>query len=399
MRKISILSVALVCVLAGCRHVSSASYISTGDGGWEWAKPTPSGHWSWGVFFLDDKTGWVVGEDCAILKTTDGGKNWAPQGQRIRKILHSVYFTDKDHGWAVGAGVGSVDMSGIILKTSDGGATWRKVFDGKIRGLSSVHFVNNQVGWAVGGNIVLKTTDGGETWSGQDYVLPKPDPPQALLMEGNDVSFVDENTGWIMDNYRKAYKTTDGGKTWTNVAEKLNGRGKRIQFVDAKTRWILTTRAMYSSTDGGATWVQHDFSKDSDTLNAWDFHFSDARNGVVGCVGGQVLRTTDAGKTWLPGSVPQVPVYLPSVYMADHKSGWLVGQNGGTLHTADGGATWQAQSWGQGDFVYDMKFVSANIGFAVGVDVNNGNKDRACLIMKTTDGGQTWSRYTIPANT
>ena len=56
--------------------------------------------------FLDEKTGWIVGEDCAILKTTDGGRHWTPQGPRIQRVLNSIHFTDKSHGWAAGEGNG-----------------------------------------------------------------------------------------------------------------------------------------------------------------------------------------------------------------------------------------------------------------------------------------------------
>ena len=76
---ILILLVIIWVLAAGQQTSSAASFISTGDGGWEWQKPTPSGQWLLEAFFVDDKTGWVVGDDCTILRTTDGGKNWAPQ--------------------------------------------------------------------------------------------------------------------------------------------------------------------------------------------------------------------------------------------------------------------------------------------------------------------------------
>jgi hypothetical protein len=61
MRRVTILLAVMTCLLTGCRPASTAdtsSFISTGDGGWEWVKPTPTGHHWLGDFFLDDKTGW-----------------------------------------------------------------------------------------------------------------------------------------------------------------------------------------------------------------------------------------------------------------------------------------------------------------------------------------------------
>ena len=52
-----------------------------------------------------------------ILKTTDSGANWTAQTSGTTNWLSSVYFTDANTGYAVGAG-------GTILKTTDGGGTF-----------------------------------------------------------------------------------------------------------------------------------------------------------------------------------------------------------------------------------------------------------------------------------
>src|ERR1035438_8612212 len=66
-------------------------------------------------------------------------QNPLPQGN----ILTSVYFTDTNHGCAVGE-------SGTIVKTADGGSTWTLQNSGTMQRLTSVAFLNSTTGYAVG---------------------------------------------------------------------------------------------------------------------------------------------------------------------------------------------------------------------------------------------------------
>lgn len=386
----------LVCVVAVsflCMSIAfAASFITTGDGGWEWQKPTPSGNqWS-AVWFVDKNTGWLAGSECVIIKTTDGGRNWAPQGLFTwRGTIGDICFTDKNHGWAVGGGYGDVDRTGLILKTTDGGATWRTTLHGKTDGFRGVCFVNDKVGWAVGGErskngLIMKTTDGGETWVAQDCGRPYQGSGSWVF---ESVCFVDEKTGWLVGNGREIFKTTDGGNTWS--VNKPEGAGilKRVQFVDRNTGWVLS-RKMLRTTDGGKTWTEHAFGKDDYVRS---FHFSDALNGVALAVGGNALRTRDGGKTWSSVAVPQVTGFSPNVYMLDAKEGWAVGDFA-IMHTMDGGSTWDPRSSGKEDVAIGVQFVNPKLGWIVG-HARTG-KDVTGLVMKTEDGGQTWDRKTVP---
>ena len=71
-----------------------------------------------GVFFLDDKKGWVVGSNGAVLSTNDAGINWQPKASGTKSQLNSIQFlSDGLHGWIAG-------NDGLILSTADGGETW-----------------------------------------------------------------------------------------------------------------------------------------------------------------------------------------------------------------------------------------------------------------------------------
>ena len=91
------------------------------------------------VYFTDNQTGWTVGWDGTILKTTNGGENWVSQSIGAG-MLSSVYFTDNQTGW--------VTMNATILTTTNGGESWNSQSSGTVNGLtvSSLHRQSNWLG-------------------------------------------------------------------------------------------------------------------------------------------------------------------------------------------------------------------------------------------------------------
>ena len=68
------------------------------------------------VYFFNDAEGVAVGDGGLILRTTDGGTNWATVASGVRDGLHSVSFSGAD-GICGG-------LSQDILYSSDSGASW-----------------------------------------------------------------------------------------------------------------------------------------------------------------------------------------------------------------------------------------------------------------------------------
>jgi len=118
------------------------------------------------VFFIDEKTGWAVGNhegntpdevfESVIAHTTDGGKTWEPQRSGVHDHpLREVQFVDAQKGWIVGEG-------GIILHTEDGGETWVKQTTNTSNPLFDLQFLSAEEGWAVGDwGTALYTKNGG----------------------------------------------------------------------------------------------------------------------------------------------------------------------------------------------------------------------------------------------
>lgn len=90
--------------------------MKTTDGGKRWETSYHNGNSYYDIFFIDDNTGYVIGEDGEISITENCGKDWIVLDSSTDKDLLSICFTDINTGYAVGSG-------GIILKTTNGGCS------------------------------------------------------------------------------------------------------------------------------------------------------------------------------------------------------------------------------------------------------------------------------------
>jgi len=170
-----------------------------GQAGWFWQNPLPQGNTLQSVCFIGNNTGYTVGYNGRIFKTTDGGTSWGNLNRGETRDLYSIHFPVRDTGYAVGC-------LGAMVKTTNGGANWDTLRTVTGRDLYSVHFpVNAQTGYTVGGNYsgggstILKTTNGGASWAS-----PIPYTSQPLF----SVHFpVDAETGYAVGRYT-IFKTT-----------------------------------------------------------------------------------------------------------------------------------------------------------------------------------------------
>jgi photosystem II stability/assembly factor-like uncharacterized protein len=166
-------------------------------GQWFWQNPLPQGNLLSSVFFTDANTGYAVGYDGTILKTTNGGTDWTAQSSGTTKWLHLVYFTDANTGYAVG-------YDGTIIKTTNGGTDWTALSSGTTAHLLSVCFTDANIGYAVGGSgTIFKTTNGGTDWTAQSS--------GAGWNSLNSVYFTDANTGYAVGDGGTILKTLNGG--------------------------------------------------------------------------------------------------------------------------------------------------------------------------------------------
>ncbi len=208
--------------------------------------------------------------------------------------------------------------------------------------------------------------------------------------------------GAAPDPYVAAIKSTP----WTMLANapQVSGGAKQDDafFFDAKVGFVASgpKASIFATTDGGATWTTA-FSHPGTYFRA--LLFTDAQHGFAGNIGAGlspsisdatlIYETKDGGKTWAPltsitGSAAQGVCNFTAID-ATHLVG--VGRANGPAHllqSSDGGASWVAKDLSQYfSMIIDAHFASATEGVLAGMDASA----MRCTIMRTTDGGDTFS--------
>jgi photosystem II stability/assembly factor-like uncharacterized protein len=189
-----------------------------------------------GCYFENRDTGWVVG-DYRIIYTEDGGNNWTLQKTASYR-LYGIDFIDQNEGWVVGSG-------GTIFHTTNRGINWNAQTSGTTASLRDVQFLSFSKGWLCGGSGMVRfTTNGGTNWTQKNL---------GSSTTFNGLCFADTLKGWIVGYDGSIYSTTDGGNNWgTQPSHTYYLYG--VDFSDTLTGWAVGYQEIIKTTDGGADW-------------------------------------------------------------------------------------------------------------------------------------------------
>ena len=209
---------------------------------------------------------------------------------------------------------------------------------------------------------ILETTDGGMNWQ------VRPSGVESALYAA---CFGDEQHGWIAGQDGVMLRTEDGGKSWQKqeanaVFEDREGKVPLYLFgihcLDKDRAFAVGDRSILTSTtDGGKTWRARKVAMETDLS------------------GGESIAAAD-------------PIFY-DVEFTDAQHGWIVGEFGKIMHSADGGETWneQQKTLMEGTGIIDL----LDLPTLYGVHIVNNQKGVAAgiegHIARTSDGGQRWS--------
>ena len=394
---------------------------------WKMVNPVPTIDNLYAVHFLNENTGYVVGDYGIILKTIDGGNSWTTfceKSSYSEAKLHDVYFYTKDTGYVA-------ESDGIIFNTFDGGENWIKhnfksdtiispryyyredpyfpyknyssyffnqdsgyftstigiykkaksslyttivfpKFDdtniGTYQNLNSMTF-NNNIGYAVGDKgFLLKTTNGTDwsiNWLG-------------IAENLTSVYFTGLDTGYVVSDSGKIRKTIDGGKNWT-IQMTIKQAFHSIQFVNSKTGYAVgDSGTIVKTTDSGTNWI---------VLNGGTFYSLNAvgfvNNDTDYCVGnnGTILKSIDNGEKWKI----QNSGITKKLYSVDYNllnTVYAIGDSGSIVSSKLGTEQWNNVSSGTKHTLYSLCFADTNNGFIVG---DSGT------VLQSNNGGATWN--------
>ncbi len=279
------------------------------------------------VYFTDANTGYAVGAGGTILKTYNAGTNWSSLNSGTQYDLSSVHFPVDSTGYAIGP-----YYYGPIMKTTDAGATWNIVFSSSLS-FYSVYFTSADTGYVtslhdMGAGFVMKTTDGGHTWNytnvGLQYCVYFPNATSGYSVGVNDLKW----------SYGTINKTADGGSTWSEVYSIPGTKLTSVYFINSDTGYVVgESGTILKTTDGGVTW-ENQTSGTSNGLTSVCFTGSDT--GYVIGRSGTLLKTTNGGITWadqMSGTIKR----LNSIFFTASDTGYVVGDGGTILKTTNGG--------------------------------------------------------------
>ncbi len=373
-------------VNASTGYVGGARQLlrKTTDAGqtWQNLQLPVQGQWDTAYYVMDinfvtPNTGYVVGFfqlESKIWKTTDGGSSWVTQGTGGADYLKKTYFLDEITGFAFGGPTYSE-----VIKTTNGGATWQSVSQESYIAYSMC-FINATTGvYGCADGRVYRTVDGGNTWN---FAMC----PSSLDI--TSIHFINATTGFGFGSGSVYIKTTDAGQTWNEYSI---GVGSVNQYFDAdmtangNLHAVGTYGAMIRSTNSGTSFVSQPFVTEHSIT---DIEFLNQSTGyaVAGFGEGDILKTTDAGETW----VSQVNTYTLPLYgiaFTSPETGYLAGSIN-IKKTTNGGTNWiDVYTSNQNEIFGDIFFTNMNTGYAVG---SYGK------LLKTTNAGSTWNSSTIP---
>lgn len=363
-------------------------------GGWSWSNPSPQGAELSDVAF-DGARGYAVGEEGTVIRSDDAGRTWVALHSGTDSTLTQVQELDPDTV-LVGGGC-------ALNESTDAGATFRPLAPAMSRcGVESFSFLSANTGYLeLSKGELLFTNDGGRTAEARTR-------PSAAEHPG-DIRFLSSTLGFALANGSaggEIRRTLDGASTWATVAA-VPATLSDLTFVTPAIGYAVGGHGtLLRSTDGGASWRAQPLVVPERARSHAFTHIacSDALHCLItseaGSYGGSVVvRTSDGGATG-SGADPseETRVTAPQLFgvgavaFSSPSTAIVVGQDGATFVSEDGGATFTAPAYRfRPGFSWTGRIRLGPSGLDAYVPSGEG-------IVATTDGGVTWNVLRAPAS-
>ncbi|MCE7998924.1 MAG: hypothetical protein HEP70_08715 [Rhodobiaceae bacterium] len=266
----------------------------------------------------------AVGEFGHVVYSDDEGATWTQANCVATQVtLTSVYFPSKEVGYAVG-------HDAVILKTEDGGENWAQIyedFDAETP-LMNVIFNTPSYGLAMGAfGFVLETKDGGASWA------------QRPIVEGGEDDFhlndsfrSKDGALWVAAEFGTVYRSGDEGVTFERLQTPYEGsfwggmglsdgsviiygmRGNVFRTEDNGASWTKVETGVTKSFGGsvelangtvvlaglnGAVAYSDDMGKSFTTISRAD---REGYNAVIGVTGDQIAIFGESGVKIMPNT-------------------------------------------------------------------------------------------------
>ena len=231
----------------------------------------------------------------------------------------------------------------------------------------------------------------------------------------DDIWFLDPQVGWAVNSNGQIVHTTDGGQAWVEQLHDPEVYFRCVGFASATRGWAGTLtvgKTLFETSDGGHTWTP---VANLPPLAPPAICGLSVVNAAVVVAAGtnfpnrppRMMKTLDGGQSWTAWDMRPWADILIDTYFPSPERGWVVGGKTDqpvptranvqpvVLYTEDGGQTWvnrvgdRPDAFPLGEWGWKIQFLTDQLGF---VSLENFN---AGAILKTTDGGRSWTRLVI----
>jgi photosystem II stability/assembly factor-like uncharacterized protein len=382
------------------------------------------------VVFPDPGTGYAVGDNNTILKSTDGGDTWNPvavppdaAGGNLTRVRCAN----------AGACLFSTESGDRILGTTNGGSTVSAVDPGAAPvfaatfanptaavgvGQFGATFISPDAGIAfatstffpvgpprlgAGEDIVLsrvratdsnlvhapgtrgrvgRSTDAGRTWS--TVQVP-------TAQDITDVSFPDGNTGFAIDTADALRFTSNGGSQWTPIDTGDTPSVNALLALDSNTAMLFTDRGIFrstaaSDTSGGGTTFE---PIDNATVRRTGYAEFDRAGQALFAWGSRTLSfSSNRGATWRTVRAPFRRARYRAVDFVSSRQGFVLTTDGRVWTTRNAGRRWAELPATGTNGATDLAFGDARRGYLT--IPSWGDDNGGGWVLATSDGGRTW---------
>ncbi len=276
-----------------------------------------------GLSVVNENVIWVSGTGGTVIKTIDGGKNWAvikiPDADKLD--FRDIEAFDENTAYILSIGTGE---NSRIYKTIDGGKTWKLQFkntDEKAF-FDAIAFWDKNNGMAmsdpINSRFLLIETKDGENWS-KPLGLTAGTPEKFETAGEGEAAFAASGTCLLTQGKKNIFLVSGG-----SIA-------RVFRSWDRGDNWDIAKTPIVSGTAGSGIFSIAMYDKKRGVIVGGNYEKPDeATNNLA--------FTNDGGKTWILGK--GLNGYRSAVDYIDKKTIIAVGTNGSDLST-DGGKSWK----------------------------------------------------------
>lgn len=267
----------------------------------------------------------------------------------------------------------------------------------------NINIIGNSFNFSFYKHLFMRSTDAGKTWIRNDLGLP------AFILYSDAqfryISSVDSMHLFVAGDSGQFISSSNAGSSWSAIQKITHWNLTGVSFFDTLHGIVIDQAGdMFVTSDRGKSWQVQTTS--SGSILTGCKAFPQGKYFVSDRFHGKVFRSTDYGSSWDTVTAYQTRVngkyvgQTTGLYFQDTKNGYVFGAkvppiwDGYTYYplivkTTDGGETWRIVADSASSLIqaiYSVYSLDNKVGIAAG-------RYYHCLM--TSDGGETWHEDTI----